>query len=137
MRWLGMARRAYDAMCERALYRPVKHGLLKDTQTVQAWIADSAAEMQAARLMTLHAAWVMDNHGSSAARTDGSLINFSGATALHELSARAVQIQASLGSSGDMPLEMLYRFARHARFVDGADEVHRELVARHELRNYA
>ena len=68
-----MARRAYDAMCERALYRPVKHGLLKDTQTVQAWIADSAAEMHAARLMTLHAAWVMDNHGSSAARTDYGL----------------------------------------------------------------
>ena len=55
-----MARRAYDAMCERALYRPVKHGLLRDTQTVQAWIADSAAEMQAARLMTLHAAWRID-----------------------------------------------------------------------------
>ena len=136
MRWLGMARRAYDAMCERALYRPVKHGLLKDTQTVQAWIADSAAEMQAARLMTLHAAWLMDNHGSSAARTDVSMIKFFGAKVLHDVIDRAVQIHGSLGYSGDMPLEMLYRFARHARFVDGADEVHRELVARHELRGY-
>ena len=136
MRWLGMARRAYDAMCERALYRPVKHGLLKDTQTVQAWIADSAAEMQAARLMTLHAAWLMDNHGSSAARTDVSMIKFFGAKVLHDVIDRAVQIHGSLGYSGDMPLEMLYRFARHARFVDGADEVHRELVARHELRRY-
>src|SRR4051795_2803809 len=136
MRWLGMARRAYDAMCERALYRPVKHGLLKDTQTVQAWIADSAAEMHAARLMTLHAAWLMDNHGSSAARTDVSMIKFFGAKVLHDVVDRAVQIHGSLGYSGDMPLEMLYRFARHARFVDGADEVHRELVARHELRGY-
>jgi len=136
MRWLGMARRAYDAMCERALYRPVKHGLLKDTQTVQAWIADSAAEMQAARLMTLHAAWVMDNHGSSAARTDVSMIKFFGANVLHDVVDRAVQIHGALGYSGDMPLEMLYRFARHARFVDGADEVHREMVARHALRAY-
>src|SRR5205085_5284523 len=54
MRWLGVARRAFDMMCERSLYRPVKGGLLKDKQTVQGWIADSAAEMQAARLMTLH-----------------------------------------------------------------------------------
>ena len=134
MRWLGMARRAYDAMCERALYRPVKHGLLRDTQTVQGWIADSAAEMQAARLMTLHAAWRIDRDGSSAARTDVSMIKFFGAKVLHDVVDRAVQIHGALGYSGDMPLEMLYRFARHARFVDGADEVHREMVARHELR---
>ena len=137
MRWLGMARRAYDAMCERALYRPVKHGLLRDTQTVQAWIADSAAEMQAARLMTLHAAWRIDRDGSSAARTDVSMIKFFGAKVLHDVVDRAVQIHGALGYSGDMPLEMLYRFARHARFVDGADEVHREMVARHELRGYS
>ena len=84
--------------------------------------------------MTLHAAWVMDQHGSSAARTDVSMIKFFGAKVLHDVIDRAVQIHGSLGYSGDMPLEMLYRFARHARFVDGADEVHRELVARHELR---
>src|SRR4029078_8206337 len=92
MRWLGMSRRSYDAMCERSLYRCVKHGLLKDTQTVQAWIADSAAEMQAARLMTLPAAWVMDNHGSSAARTDVSMIKFFGAKVLHDVVDRAVTI---------------------------------------------
>jgi acyl-CoA dehydrogenase len=87
--------------------------------------------------MTLHAAWVMDQHGSSAARTDVSMIKFFGAKVLHDVIDRSVQIHGSLGYSGDMPLEMLYRFARHARFVDGADEVHRELVARHELRAYA
>jgi acyl-CoA dehydrogenase len=92
--------------------------------------------MQAARLMTLHAAWVMDNHGSSAARTDVSMIKFFGAKVLHDVIDRAVQSHGALGYSGDMPLEMLYRFARHARFVDGADEVHRELVARHALRAY-
>ena len=134
MRWLGMARRAFDAMCERALYRPVKGGLLKDTQTVQGWIADSAAEMKAARLMTLHAAWMMDQFGSSAARTDVSMIKYFGAKVLHDVIDRAVQIHGALGYSGDMPLEALYRFARHARFVDGADEVHRESVARQLLR---
>jgi acyl-CoA dehydrogenase len=136
MRWLGLARRAFDALCERSLYRPVKGGLLRDKQTVQAWIADSAAEMQAARLMTLHAAWKMDMYGSSAARTDVSLIKFYGAKVLHDVVDRAVQIHGALGYSGDLPLEALYRFARHARFVDGADEVHREAVARHFLKGY-
>ena len=136
MRWLGVAQRAFDALCERALYRPVKGGLLRDKQTVQGWIADSAAEMQAARLMTLHAAWKMDQHGSSAARTDVSMIKYFGAKVLHDVVDRAVQIHGALGYSGDMPLESLYRFARHARFVDGADEVHRESVARQLLRAY-
>ena len=63
MRWLGVSRRAFDMLCERALSREAHGGLLADKQTVQNWIADSAAEMQAARLMTLHAAWMMDTAG--------------------------------------------------------------------------
>jgi acyl-CoA dehydrogenase len=136
MRWLGVARRAFDMLCERSLYREVRGGLLRDKQTVQNWIADSAAEMQAARLMTLHAAWKIDRFGSSAARTDVSLIKFFGAKVLHDVVDRALQIHGGLGYSTDMPLEMLYRYARHARFVDGADEVHRESVARQILRAY-
>ena len=132
MRWLGVARRAFDMLCERSLYRPVRGGLLRDKQTVQNWIADSAAQMQAARLMTLHAAWKIDTYGSSAARTDVSLIKFFGAQVLHDVVDRALQIHGGLGYSTDMPLESLYRYARHARFVDGADEVHRESVARHD-----
>jgi acyl-CoA dehydrogenase len=92
--------------------------------------------MQAARLMTLHAAWKMDQYGSSAARTDVSMIKYFGAKVLHDVVDRAVQIHGALGYSADMPLEGLYRFGRHARFVDGADEVHREAVARHLLRAY-
>jgi acyl-CoA dehydrogenase len=134
MRWLGIARRAFDMMVERATYRPVKGGLLADQQIVQTWIADSAAEMQAARLMTLHAAWKMDEYGSSAAREDVSLIKFFGAKVLHDVVDRSLQLHGALGYSGDMPLEFLYRFSRHARFVDGADEVHRETVARRILR---
>jgi len=136
MRWLGVARRAFDMLCERAVYRPVRGGLLRDKQTVQNWIADSAAQMQAARLMTLHAAWKIDRYGSSAARTDVSLIKVFGAQVLHDVVDRALQAHGGLGYSTDMPLEMLYRYARHARFVDGADEVHRESIARQILRAY-
>jgi acyl-CoA dehydrogenase len=136
MRWLGVARRAFDMMCERSLYREVRGGLLRDKQTVQNWIADSAAEMQAARLMTLHAAWKIDTYGSSAARHDVSLIKFYGAKVMHDVVDRALQLHGGLGYSTDMPLEKMYRYARHARFVDGADEVHREAVARRILRGY-
>jgi acyl-CoA dehydrogenase len=134
MRWLGIARRAFDMMVERATYRPVRGGLLGERQIVQTWIADSAAEMQAARLMTLHAAWKIDRYGSSAARDDVSLIKFFGAKVLHDVVDRSLQLHGALGYSGDLPLEFMYRFSRHARFVDGADEVHREAVARRILR---
>jgi len=136
MRWLGVARRAFDMMCERSLYRPVKGGLLCEQQTVQSWIADSAAEMAAARLMTLHAAWKIDREGSGAARTEVSMIKYFGARVLHDVVDRAVQLHGALGFSTDLPLEQMYRYARHARFVDGADEVHRESVARRILRGY-
>jgi acyl-CoA dehydrogenase len=136
MRWLGVAGRAFDMLCERSLYRPVRGGLLRDKQTVQNWIADSAAQIQAARLMTLHAAWKIDTYGSSAARTDVSLIKVFGAQVLHDVVDRALQIHGGLGYSTDMPLEARYRYARHARFVDGADEVHRESVARAILKGY-
>src|SRR4051812_27669164 len=136
MRWLGVAQRAFDMLCERSTYR-VAHGkTLGEHQTVQNWIADSAAQMQAARLMTLHAAWVMDTQGVGAARTDISLIKFYGAGVLHDVVARALQAHGSLGYSTDLPLEAMYRFARAARIYDGPDEVHRQSVARLILRGY-
>ena len=110
--------------------------VLADKQTVQNWVADSAAQMQAARLMTLHAAWKMDTQGASAARQDVSLIKFYGAGVMHDVIDRALQIHGSLGYSTDMPLEAMYRYARAARFYDGPDEVHRESVARRILRGY-
>jgi acyl-CoA dehydrogenase len=103
---------------------------------VQNWIADSAAQMDAARLMTLHAAWKMDTEGVAAARREISLIKFFGAEVLHDVIDRALQIHGSLGYSTDMPLEAMYRYARAARFYDGPDEVHRESVARQILRGY-
>ena len=136
MRWLGVARRAFDMLCERAVSREAHGSLLAEKQTVQNWIADSAAQMQAARLMTLHAAWKMDTEGASSARQEIALIKFFGAGVLHDVVDRALQIHGSLGYSTDMPLEAMYRFARAARFYDGPDEVHRQSVARRILRGY-
>jgi acyl-CoA dehydrogenase len=136
MRWLGVSQRAFDMLCEYALTREAQGSRLADKQTVQNWIADSAAQRQAARLMTLHAAWVMDTEGVRAARRDISLIKFFGAQVLCDVVDRALQIHGSLGYSTDMPLEAMFRYARGARFYDGPDEVHRESVARQILRGY-
>ena len=136
MRWLGVSRRAFDMLCERALSRYSHGSLLAEKQTVQNWIADSAAEMHAARLMTLHAAWKMDAEGASAARREIALIKFYGAKVLHDVVDRALQAHGALGYSTDLPLEQMYRFARAARVYDGPDEVHRQSVARQILRGY-
>src|SRR3954462_468139 len=136
MRWLGVAHRAFAMPCERAPYRVAAGKELGRHQSVQNWIAVSAAEMQAARLMTLHAAWKMDTEGVAAARKEISLIKFYGAGALINVVDRALQAHGSLGYSTDLPLEAMYRYARGARFYDGPDEVHRASVARQILRGY-
>ncbi len=137
MRWLGVARRAFDMLCERSLYRESHGAVLAQHQTIQNWIADSEAEMTAARLMTLHAAWKMDTEGVAAARKEIALIKFYGATVLHNVIDRALQAHGGLGYSTDLPLEAMYRFARAARLYDGPDEVHRASVARQVLRGFA
>jgi acyl-CoA dehydrogenase len=136
MRWLGVARRAFDMLCERATYRVAHGSTLGKHGTVQNWIADSAAEMQAARLMTLHAAWKMDTQGILAARQDIAMIKFFGARVMHDVIDRAIQTHGSLGFSTDLPLEAMYRYARAGRIYDGPDEVHRASVARQILRGY-
>ena len=131
----GRAARVRHAV--RALAVPLRARLrCSRQQTVQNWIADSAAQMQAARLMTLHAAWKMDTEGVAAAREDIAMIKFFGAQVLHDVVDRALQAHGSLGYSTDMPLEAMYRYARAARIYDGPDEVHRASVARQMLRGY-
>ncbi|HEX3910418.1 MAG TPA: acyl-CoA dehydrogenase family protein [Solirubrobacteraceae bacterium] len=136
MRWLGVCRRAFDAMCERAVSKSVHGSLLSEKQTIQNWIADSAAAMEAARLMTLKAAWKIDQVGARGARTEIAMIKFFGATVMHDVLDRAIQIHGSLGFSSDLPLEQMYRWSRAARLYDGPDEVHRVTVARRILRDY-
>ena len=97
MRWLGQSQRAFDMMCERAVSRFTHGSLLSEKQTVQNWIADSRAEMHAARLMTLHAAWKMDQVGASASRDEIAMIKYYGAAVLHNVIDRAIQTHGALG----------------------------------------
>jgi acyl-CoA dehydrogenase len=137
MRWLGQSRRAFDMLCERAVSRYAHGSTLAEKQTVQNWVADSMAEMHAARLMTLQAAWKIDQEGAGAARDEIAMIKYFGAKVLYDVIDRAVQVHGSLGVSCDLPLESMYRVARAARIYDGPDEVHRQSVARRVLKGYA
>jgi acyl-CoA dehydrogenase len=136
MRWLGQSRRAFDMLCERAVSRYTHGSYLAEKQTIQNWVADSLAEMTAARLMTLHAAWKMDQVGAPAARVEIAMIKYYGAQVLYNVIDRAIQVHGSLGFSTDLPLEHMYRAARAARIYDGPDEVHRVTVARQTLKQY-
>jgi acyl-CoA dehydrogenase len=136
MRWLGQSQRAFDMLCERAVSRHLHGSVLADKQMVQSWVADSMAEMTAARLMTLQAAWKMDRDGASAARVEIAMIKYYGAGVLYNVIDRAIQAHGSLGFSTDMPLEHMYRAARAARIYDGPDEVHKVTVARQVLKRY-
>lgn len=134
MRWLGAAQRSFEMMCEYALARKSFGEPLAKKQTVQNWIADSAADIKAARLMTLEAAWKMDREDD--ARVEISLIKFFAARVLHDVIDRAIQVHGALGYSKDTPLEMFYRDARAARIYDGPDEVHRQAVANRILQGF-
>jgi alkylation response protein AidB-like acyl-CoA dehydrogenase len=134
MRWLGQMQRAFDLMCTYALEREAFGSRLGDKQTVQNWIADSAAEIQACRLMTMHAAQLID--AGDEARVEISALKFMAAKVLHDVIDRAVQTHGALGISGDSPLSAMYLAARFARIYDGPDEVHRMVVARRILRSY-
>jgi acyl-CoA dehydrogenase len=136
MRWLGQSQRAFDMLCERALSRYAHGSYLADKQMIQDWIAESWAEMQAARLMTLQAAWKMDQVGAPRARVEIAAIKFWGAKVLYNVIDRAIQIHGSLGYTTDLPLEAMYRNARAARIYDGPDEVHKVTVARQILKGY-
>jgi acyl-CoA dehydrogenase len=134
MRWLGQAQRAFELMCDRAQTRYAHGSLLAEKGEIQRYIAESAAQIQAARLMTLDAARAIDEGRD--ARIEISLIKFFGAQALHDVIDRAIQVHGALGVTEDTPLERMYRDARYARIYDGPDEVHRMVVARRLLKNY-
>ena len=133
MRWLGQAQRAFELMCERANTRHAHGSLLAEKGEIQRYVAESAAEIQASRLMTFDAARVLDS--GEEARIEISLIKFWGARMLHNVIDRAIQVHGALGVTADTPLEQMYREARYARIYDGPDEVHRMVVARRLMRD--
>jgi alkylation response protein AidB-like acyl-CoA dehydrogenase len=136
MRWLGIAQRSFDLMCHRANTRRISPDgrTLGSKQIIKAWIAESAAEIQAARLMTLHAAWKIEKEGAKAARHEISFIKFVVANTLQRIVDRALQVHGGLGMTDDTVLAHFFRHERAARIYDGADEVHKMSVARHILR---
>ena len=134
MRWLGQMQRAFDLMCSYALARKTFGEPLADKQTVQNWIAESAAEIQACRLMTLQAAQRIDE--GDEARVEISLIKFYAARVLGDVIDRALQVHGGLGMTEDTPLASMWRAARAGRIYDGPDEVHKLVVARRMLRAY-
>jgi acyl-CoA dehydrogenase len=134
MRWLGQMQRAFELMCQYALEREVGGGPLADKQTIQNWIADSAAEIQACRLMTLQAAHKLDE--GDEARVEVSLIKFYAARVLHDVIDRAIQTHGARGLTDLSPLGTMYAMARGARIYDGPDEVHRMVVAKRILKQF-
>jgi acyl-CoA dehydrogenase len=137
MRWLGICERAFDLLCERAASRELSPGKpLGERQLVQAWIAESRAAIDAARLLVLRTAWRIDREGAAAARDDISLIKFHTAAVLQETLDRAIQVHGALGLTDATPLAFWWRHERGARIYDGADEVHKTAAARRILERY-
>jgi alkylation response protein AidB-like acyl-CoA dehydrogenase len=137
MRWLGICERAFDLMCERAASRQLSPGKpLGTRQMVQEWIADSRAEINAARLMVLHAAWKMEKEGAANARDEISTIKFFVANVLQRVLDRAIQTHGAMGLTDATPLAFWWGHERGARIYDGADEVHKSSLARRILERY-
>ncbi len=134
MRWLGQAQRAFDLMCERANTRVAFGKTLGQHQQIQKFIFDSLAEIQASRLLTLHAAHKIDQ--GTEARVEIGVIKVVGAQMLHNVIDRAIQVFGAKGVTEDTPLERMYRHARFARIYDGPDEVHITTTARRVLGSY-
>ena len=134
MRWLGQMQRAFELMCSYSLAREAFGSRLADKQTIQNWIADSAAGIHACRLMTLDAARKIDE--GDEARVEVSVIKFFAAQVLHDVIDRAVQVHGARGLTDETPLAEMYANARAARIYDGPDEVHRMVVSRRILKEF-
>ncbi|MGH2730063.1 MAG: acyl-CoA dehydrogenase family protein [Actinomycetota bacterium] len=133
MRAIGMAERALELMCKRAHSRVAfgiplaKQGVIRD------WIAEARVRIEQTRLLVMKAAWMMDRAGSGGARVEISAIKVAAAELATWVIDRAIQTHGGGGVSDDFPLAMMYAHARTLHIVDGADEVHKMLIAREEL----
>jgi acyl-CoA dehydrogenase len=134
MRWLGQMQRAFELMCSYSLEREAFGSRLADKQTIQNWIADSAAEIHACRLMTLDAARKIDE--GAEARVEISVIKFYAARVLQDVIDRALQVHGAKGLTDETPLAWMYSQARAGRIYDGPDEVHRMVVSRRILKEF-
>ncbi|MBS2020778.1 MAG: acyl-CoA dehydrogenase family protein [Deltaproteobacteria bacterium] len=137
MRWIGICERSFDLMCKHVVSRQLSPGKpLALKGPVQEWIAESRAEIDAARLSVMHAAWSIDKHGSKEARDQISAIKFFVAGVMERVVDRAIQAHGALGMTDDLPLAGFYAHERAARIYDGPDEVHKASLAKRILGTY-
>ncbi len=131
MRWLGLCRRSLEIAREYVKERRAMGSLLADHEGVQWMLGGAAMDIEAGRLLTMHAAWKLDQGGF--ARNEISMAKVAVADTLHKCADVAIQLCGARGYSRDTPLEWIYRYAREARLVDGASEVHKMVLARNFL----
>jgi acyl-CoA dehydrogenase len=137
MRTVGLVRKAFDAMCERALSRRTKGEELASKQLVQEMIADSWIQLEQFRLLVLRTAWKIDRcNDYRQVRADISAVKAAMPQVLHDVAARAVQIHGSLGASQEMPFGAMVMESFHMGLADGATEVHKIALAREVLKGY-
>ena len=136
MRAIGMAERALALLCARAQQRVAFGQHLADNAVVEERVAESRIEIEQARLLTMKAAWLMDTVGNKGARFEIAAIKVVAARLATTVIDRAIQQFGGAGVSDDWPLAQLYTHARTLHLVDGPDEVHRQQIARRELRRY-
>ena len=137
MRWIGICERAFHLMCTRAATRELAPGKpLGSKQTIQNWIAESRAEIDASRLLVLQTAQAIDREGTYQAREAISLIKFYVAGTLQRVLDRAIQTHGAMGITDETPLAFWWGHERGARIYDGPDEVHKSVVARRILKRY-
>lgn len=129
MRWLGLSRRCME-IAQAYIEEREGFGIkLADRESVQMLMGEVARDIQIGRLMTMHAAWMIDQHGGRAAMKNVSMAKLFVAGLLHRAADTAIQLNGARGYSKDTILEWIYRYARQARILDGADEVHKMIAA--------
>jgi acyl-CoA dehydrogenase len=136
MRSIGIAERALELLCARASSRVAFGRPLADQGVIRDWIASSRVQIEQLRLLTLKAAWVMDTQGNKAAHGDIQAIKIATPAAVQWILDKAIQVHGAAGLSQDFPLAYAYAAIRTLRFADGPDEVHKNALARAELRRH-
>lgn len=136
MRMVGMAERALDLMCQRALSRSAFGGPLADNADVQRVIANARVNIDLVRTLVLRTAWLIDTVGAKEAATEISEIKIAAPQMAQNVIDDAIQIHGAGGLTDDYPLAAFFAYARGMRFADGPEEVHRMVLARRELKRF-
>jgi acyl-CoA dehydrogenase len=137
MRAIGMAERALELLCGRALSRTTFGRPVAENANIQDWIAESRIELEMIRLLTMKTAWLMDTVGNRQARVEIAAIKVAAPQVAAKIIDRAIQVHGGAGVSDDFPLARMYAGQRTLRLADGPDEVHKRTIAHHELRRFA